>query len=106
MLLFQVNTHPWTCILWKKGVNEMSITAFILSVIFALVIGTVADRLSPFSMPGSWVGAIVAGYVGTWLGPYLFGTWGPMVVGYWLVPSLIGAYIIVIVVGGIGKFFD
>lgn len=84
----------------------MSITTFFLSVIFAMVIGTVADRLSPFSMPGSWVGAIVAGYVGTWLGPTLFGTWGPMVVGFSLVPSLIGAYIIVIVVGGIGKIFD
>jgi uncharacterized membrane protein YeaQ/YmgE (transglycosylase-associated protein family) len=84
----------------------MGITTFILYIIFALVIGTVAERLSPFSMPGSWIGAIVAGFVGMWLGPYLFGSWGPIVVGYSLVPSLIGAYITVIVIGGIGKVFD
>jgi uncharacterized membrane protein YeaQ/YmgE (transglycosylase-associated protein family) len=84
----------------------MSITTFILSVIFAFVIGTVADRLSPFHIPGGWISAIVAGFVGSWLGPYLFGTWGPMVAGYSLVPSLIGAYIVIIVIGGIGKIFD
>jgi uncharacterized membrane protein YeaQ/YmgE (transglycosylase-associated protein family) len=84
----------------------MSIATFFLSVIFAMVIGTIAERLSPFHLPGSWVSAIVAGYVGTWLGPYLFGTWGPIVVGYSLVPSLIGAYIVVIIIGGIEKIFD
>ena len=68
----------------------MSVITFILSVIMAMVIGTVADKISPFNMPGSWAGAIVAGFIGAWIGPLLFGTWGPMVAGFSLVPALIG----------------
>ena len=84
----------------------MDIIAFILSAIIAMIIGTVADKISPFNMPGSWAGAIVAGFIGAWLGPLLFGTWGPAVAGFSLVPSLIGSIIVVIVVGIITDFFD
>ncbi|WP_026564969.1 GlsB/YeaQ/YmgE family stress response membrane protein [Bacillus sp. UNC41MFS5] len=80
--------------------------ALILSVIIALVIGTVAGKLAPFKMPGSWAGAIVAGYIGAWIGPQLIGTWGPMVVGFSLVPALIGAIFVVIITGIIAKLFD
>ncbi|WP_108669094.1 GlsB/YeaQ/YmgE family stress response membrane protein [Peribacillus acanthi] len=84
----------------------MSITTFILSVIVVLVIGAVANKVSHLHMPGSWVGILVAGYTGTWVGPYLFGTWGPILVGYALVPSLIGAILVVVVVGLLWKIFD
>ncbi|MDQ1147365.1 putative membrane protein YeaQ/YmgE (transglycosylase-associated protein family) [Bacillus sp. SORGH_AS 510] len=84
----------------------MTIATFILSVIVALVIGIVADKLSPFDMPGDWAGAIVAGFIGAWIGPSLFGVWGPMVLGFSLVPSIIGAIIVVIVAGIIVKLFD
>ena len=84
----------------------MSVVTFILSAVIAMVIGTVADKLSPFNMPGSWAGAIVAGFIGAWIGPLLFGTWGPMVVGFSLIPSLIGAIIVVIAAGIISKLFD
>ena len=77
----------------------MSLITFILSVVIAFVIGTVADKISPINMPGSWAGAIVAGFIGNWIGPLIFGTWGPMVVGFSLVPALIGAFIVVIVAG-------
>ena len=63
----------------------MSVTTFILSVIIALVIGIVADKISPVSMPGRWAGSLVAGFIGNWIGPLIFGTWGPMVVGFSLV---------------------
>ncbi|EKN71730.1 hypothetical protein BABA_00240 [Neobacillus bataviensis LMG 21833] len=84
----------------------MSIVSFILTVIIAMIIGIVADKLSPVKMPGSWAGAIIAGFVGAWVGEYLFGSWGPMLVGFSLVPSLIGAFIVVIVAGIIAKLFD
>ena len=56
----------------------MSVTTFILSVI-------IADKISPASMPGRWAGSLVAGFIGNWIGPLIFGTWGPMVVGFSLV---------------------
>lgn len=83
----------------------MDIIAFILSAMIALVIGTVADMLSPFGMPGRWAGAIVAGFVGNWIGTLLFGNWGPMLAGFSLVPALIGAIIVAIVAGSIAKRF-
>ncbi len=84
----------------------MDILTFLLTAVVALVIGTVADKLSPFSMPGDWAGAIIAGFIGAWLGPILFGTFGPVVVGFALVPALLGAIIVVIVAGVIAKIFD
>ena len=81
----------------------MSIVAFILSAIIALVIGTVAIKLVPFHMPGGWVGALVAGYIGAWVGQLLLGSWGPMVEGYSLIPALIGAIIVVFIAGIIAK---
>ena len=83
----------------------MSVTTFILSVIIALVIGIVADKISPVSMPGRWAGSLVAGFIGNWIGPLIFGTWGPMVVGFSLVPALIGAIIVVILAGILARLF-
>ena len=84
----------------------MSVVTFILSAIIAMIIGIVADKLSPVNMPGSWAGAIVAGFIGAWIGPLFFGTWGPMVAGFSLIPALIGAIIVVIVAGIIAKLLD
>lgn len=81
----------------------MSITTLLLTVIMSFIIGTVADKISPFDMPGGWVGATVAGFIGAWIGPLLFGAWGPILAGFALVPSLIGAMLVVIVVGLVAK---
>jgi uncharacterized membrane protein YeaQ/YmgE (transglycosylase-associated protein family) len=84
----------------------MSISTFIISAIIALAIGVVADKISPLDMPGGWAGAMVAGFIGTWVGQVLIGSWGPIVFGYSLIPALIGAVIVVIVVGVVAKIFD
>lgn len=84
----------------------MDVIQFLLTTIVAMIIGTVADKLSPVHMPGSWAGAIVAGFVGAWIGPLFFGTWGPMIAGYSLVPALIGAILVVIVAGILAKMFN
>jgi uncharacterized membrane protein YeaQ/YmgE (transglycosylase-associated protein family) len=83
----------------------MSMITFIQSVIIAFVIGIVAEKISSYHMPGSWAGAIVSGFIGAWIGPLLIGTWGPMIVGFSLVPALFGAIIVVIVTGMIAKLF-
>jgi uncharacterized membrane protein YeaQ/YmgE (transglycosylase-associated protein family) len=87
----------------KKEFYRVSLVTFIISAIIALVIGTVASKLVPFHMPGGWAGALVAGYIGAWIGQLIFGTWGPMVEGFSLVPALIGAIIVVIIAGIIAK---
>ena len=84
----------------------MSLITFILTALIAMIIGTVAEKLSPVDMPGGWAGAIVAGFIGAWLGPLLFGIWGPMLVGFSLVPALLGSIIVVILAGVIAKLFN
>jgi uncharacterized membrane protein YeaQ/YmgE (transglycosylase-associated protein family) len=84
----------------------MSIISFFLAVVIAMIIGTVANKLSPLDMPGGWAGAIFAGFVGTWVGKHYFGTWGPVIEGFALVPAMIGAFIVVVVCGIVAKLFD
>jgi len=83
----------------------MNWMSFILTVIIVMAIGIVAEKLTPFTMPGRLAGSLLAGFIGSWIGPYLFGIWGPMVIGISLVPSLLGAIIFVMVVGFIAEFF-
>lgn len=81
----------------------MDIISLLLQLLIALIIGSVASIVTPYEMPGSWAGAIIAGFAGNWLGTYLFGTWGPMLEGFSLVPALFGAMIVSIIVGGVKK---
>ncbi|KAL3945939.1 GlsB/YeaQ/YmgE family stress response membrane protein, partial [Lentilactobacillus hilgardii] len=45
-----------------------------------------------------WIANIVAGLVGSALGQALLGSWGPSLAGMAIIPSLIGAIILVLVV--------
>ena len=45
-----------------------------------------------------WIANIVAGLVGSAIGQALLGSWGPSFAGMALVPSIIGAVIVVAVV--------
>ncbi|MGI1738196.1 GlsB/YeaQ/YmgE family stress response membrane protein, partial [Streptococcus uberis] len=44
-----------------------------------------------------WIANILAGLVGAYIGQALLGTWGPSLAGMALIPSIIGAVIVVIV---------
>lgn len=81
----------------------MDIVSFLLTVLIAFIIGIVAEKISPVDMPGGWAGAIVAGFIGAWLGTTLFGNWGPSILSFSLVPSILGAFIVVIGFGLIAK---
>jgi len=83
----------------------MSVTAFIISIIMSLMIGYVAEKLVPFDMPGGMFGCIIAGFIGAWIGHGLFGAWGPSIAGFYLIPALIGAIIVVVIVGFICEIF-
>ena len=45
-----------------------------------------------------WVANIIAGLVGSMIGQSILGHWGPSVAGMALIPSIIGAVILVAVV--------
>lgn len=75
----------------------------IWTLIVGAIIGVIAGALTSKNMPAGWIGNIVAGLVGSWLGQSLLGTWGPSLAGMALIPSIIGAVILVAIVSWILK---
>lgn len=45
-----------------------------------------------------WISNVIAGLVGSAVGEAVLGSWGPQVAGMAIVPSIIGAVIVVLVV--------
>lgn len=69
----------------------------IWQLLIGAVIGAVAGALTSRDVPMGWIGNILAGLIGSWLGEMLLGSWGPTVAGMALVPSIIGAVILVVI---------
>lgn len=70
----------------------------IWQLLIGAVIGAVAGALTSRGTPMGWIGNILAGLIGSWLGESLLGSWGPTIAGMALVPSIIGAVILVVIV--------
>lgn len=80
---------------------------FLVMLLVAAIVGFVADAMVPGRMPGGWVGAIIAGLLGSAIGGYLFNTMalptGPVLGGLAIIPSIIGAAIVVLLLGAISN---
>ena len=61
------------------------------------VIGAVAGYITSRDLPMGFIGNIIAGLVGSWLGQSLLGSWGPMVADMAILPSIIGAVVLVLI---------
>ncbi|MEG0373389.1 MAG: GlsB/YeaQ/YmgE family stress response membrane protein [Enterococcus sp.] len=68
------------------------------SLIIGAVIGAIAGAITKKGGSMGWIANIVAGLVGSAIGQALLGSWGPSLAGMALVPSIIGAVIVVAVV--------
>ena len=71
---------------------------FIWSLIVGGVVGVLADSVIVEDIPGGIIRNIIAGFVGSWLGTTLFGAWGPEIGGFYIVPALVGAVILIFIV--------
>jgi len=68
------------------------------SLIIGAVIGAIAGAITGRGNSMGWIANIVAGLVGSALGQALLCSWGPSLAGMALVPSIIGAVILVLIV--------
>lgn len=66
--------------------------------IVGAIIGAIAGALTSKGQSMGWIANIIAGLIGSAIGEPIFGSWGPHLAGMALVPSIIGAVIIVAVV--------
>ena len=71
---------------------------FIWTLIVGGVIGAIAGAITNRGGSMGWIDNIVAGLVGSSIGQAVFGSWGPSFAGIALVPSILGAVIVVAVV--------
>ncbi len=70
----------------------------IWSLIVGAIIGLIAGAITNKGGSMGWFANILAGLVGSFVGQSLLGTWGPSLAGMALIPSIIGAVIVVAVV--------
>ncbi|WP_026572721.1 GlsB/YeaQ/YmgE family stress response membrane protein [Bacillus sp. UNC438CL73TsuS30] len=76
---------------------------FIWSLIIGGVIGWLAGLIMHRDLPGGIIGNIIAGFIGAWLGSLIFGDWGPEIGGFFFIPALIGAILLVLIVSFVIK---
>jgi uncharacterized membrane protein YeaQ/YmgE (transglycosylase-associated protein family) len=67
----------------------------ILKLALAGLIGGLADMAVPGKLPYGWLGAVIAGLVGGWVGSLLLPNWGPSLLGIELIPTFLGALVVV-----------
>ncbi|QSB51062.1 GlsB/YeaQ/YmgE family stress response membrane protein [Leuconostoc falkenbergense] len=70
----------------------------IWTLIVGAIIGAVAGAITSRGAAMGWTSNIIAGLIGSWLGESLLGSWGPSLAGMALIPSIIGAVILVLIV--------
>ncbi|MCM6878318.1 GlsB/YeaQ/YmgE family stress response membrane protein [Enterococcus faecium] len=66
--------------------------------IVGAIIGLIAGAITNKGGSIGWIANIVAGLVGSAIGQALLSSWGPQLAGMALIPSIIGAIIVVAVV--------
>lgn len=71
--------------------------AFIWSLIIGGIIGWLGQIIVGRNVPGGIIGNVVCGILGAWVGQGLFPEAGPVIGGMALLPSILGAVIVVFV---------
>jgi uncharacterized membrane protein YeaQ/YmgE (transglycosylase-associated protein family) len=74
------------------------------SLIVGAIIGAIAGAITGRGQSMGWISNIVAGLVGSAIGQGLLGHWGPTLAGMAIVPSIIGAVVLVLVVSAVFGF--
>lgn len=69
----------------------------IWTLIVGALIGMIAGALTKKGGSMGWIANIAAGLVGSSVGQALLGSWGPSLAGMSLIPSVIGAVIVVMI---------
>ncbi|HZT09117.1 MAG TPA: GlsB/YeaQ/YmgE family stress response membrane protein [Chloroflexota bacterium] len=65
-----------------------------LHLLVAGIAGALADAVIPGKLPWGWLGAVLAGLLGSWIGVALIGQRGPSLFGVPLIQAFVGALIL------------
>ncbi len=67
------------------------------------LVGALADAVVPGKLPWGWLGAILAGLVGSWLGVLILGRLGPSLFDVPIIPAFAGAAVLALGIEVAGK---
>ena len=73
-----------------------SLVGLVLTLFMAGLVGWAADAVIPGRLPGGWIGAVLAGIVGGFLGSLVLGSFGPELFGVRIIPAFAGAAVIAV----------
>jgi uncharacterized membrane protein YeaQ/YmgE (transglycosylase-associated protein family) len=82
---------------------SFGLVGLLLHLFMAGLVGALADAVVPGKLPWGWLGAIVAGLVGSWLGVLLIGHRGPALFGVPVIPGFLGALILAFALSYVGR---
>lgn len=72
----------------------MSLLGLLILLIVAAVAGACGEMIAGAKVPGGWIGSIIAGLVGAFLGGMLL-HFGPVIGGIQIIPAILGAALFV-----------
>jgi uncharacterized membrane protein YeaQ/YmgE (transglycosylase-associated protein family) len=72
----------------------MTVVGFLILLIVAAVVGAIAEAVVGYRTSWGWLGTIIIGLIGAWIGSALFRI-GPIIGGTFLISAIIGAIILV-----------
>ncbi|ANC27263.1 hypothetical protein MGAS27061_0990 [Streptococcus pyogenes] len=81
----------------QEYLKRRIIMGLIWTLIVGALIGVIAGALTKKGGSMGWIANIAAGLVGSSVGQALLGSWGPSLAGMSLIPSVIGAVIVVMI---------
>ena len=73
----------------------------IWSLIVGAIIGAIAGAITNRGESMGWISNILAGLIGSAIGQGVLGHWGPSLAGMALIPSIIGAVVLVLIVSAV-----
>lgn len=74
----------------------MSLLGLLILLIVAAVAGACGEMIGGVKVPGGWIGSILVGLIGAWIGSALF-HFGPILGGIQIIPAIVGAAIFVLI---------
>ena len=89
--------------LWTFISLSITLVGLLLHLFMAGLVGALADAVVPGRLPWGWLGAILAGLAGSWLGVHLIGHRGPILFGVPIIPGFVGALILAFVLSAVAK---
>ncbi len=80
---------------------------FIASLIVTIIIVAIVEKVAKTNLPYGWLGNIVAGFIGGFIGQIVLGQWGLSIAGVYIIQTFLGslAFILIAkwVLGKVGK---